>query len=218
MLCGILPPVSIGLITVAYGPAYRRFLPRWGEAVSRLNTPPDQITVVTDNPVDVLDHLNVVNMPIAVIRARGEHKHHPQVYANQAVEDTDTDWICKMDVDDVIKPHAFDRLHNTPCDVWMFGISYQGRELHPPAINAQTILASPHNLVFSGSPYRKWLSQGAKYRDMIYEDWMFWIDCAKQNARFCHSGTIDYEYVMHGGNISTRSDDAYWQAVVRSLR
>lgn len=210
--------MSIGVITVAYGDKYRGFLPRWVEAINSLHTKPEQVTIVTDDMTDAAMQAADVESLLTIVGAKGEHVHHPQVYANQAVEATDTDWICKMDVDDIIYSHAFDRLAEADCDVWMFGISYQTQTMLAPSVNSQTILDSPHNLVFSGSPYRKWVTEKARYRDMIYEDWMFWIDCAAQNARFQPSGTIDYEYVMHDDNISSRADDHYWKQVVRRLR
>lgn len=210
--------MSIGIITVAYGATYRGFLLRWAAAVNALHTQPDVVTIMTDDTGDALRQTADLRAPVQIHTIQGTHKHHPQVYANQALEHTDTDWICKMDVDDVIYPHAFNNLRNAACDVWMFGITHNGHTLLPGHVSAKDVLASPHNLVFSGSPYRKWLTTGAKYRDMIYEDWAFWIDCAKQGARFCPSPTADYDYVMHGENISTRADDGYWQAIVRSLK
>lgn len=206
------------MVTVAVGSKYRDFLPRWVTGLNLLVTQPSEVTVVTDDLADAALKASGIRAPLRLMRAEGGHQHHPQVYANQAIKVTETDWICKMDVDDIIYPHAFDRLDQANCDVWMFGIRYRDRNLHAPAVTAEDILRSPHNLVFSGSPYRKWLTEKATYRDMIYEDWMFWIDCAAQEARFCHSNTIDYEYVMHEDNISSRADDAYWQSVVRSLR
>ena len=206
-------------MTVAVGPTYQAFLPAWAESIAALNTQPEQVTVVSDDlaPTYAAQLSEILNQ-WQLITSTKTWTHHPQVLVNDGIKATDTDWICKLDVDDRIYPHAFDRLHNTACDVWMFGIRHGDLLLHPPAAKAEDILRSPHNLVFSGSPFRKWLTGGAGFRDMIYEDWMFWIDCAKQNARFCHSGTIDYEYVTHGENISSRVDDAYWQAVVRGLR
>lgn len=207
--------MSIGIATVAYGQTYRDFLPQWRSAVANLHTQPDDILIVTDDAEDarraIGDHTAII-VPI-----KGAHKHHPQKYLDGPVRDLDTDWVCKMDVDDHILPHAFDRLASAQCDVFMFGIRYQGKNLHAPPVRAQNIIEIPENLVFSGSPYRKWLLSEATYRDMIYEDWAFWIDCAKQNARFQSSGTIDYDYVMHGQNISIRADDKYWRSIVRSL-
>ena len=217
-LIGNTTHMSIGVVTVAYGAKCRAFLPRWVEAINSLAVEPDEVTVVTDDLIDATMKTADVNSLVRVIKAEGTHTHHPQVYANQAVEVTSTEWICKMDVDDIIYPHAFDRLGDADCDVWMFGIRYCNQSLYAPAVTAEHIMTSPHNLVFSGSPYRRWLHDEATYRDMIYEDWMFWIDCAAQGARFCHSNTIDYEYVMHDDNISTRADDAYWQSEVRRLR
>ena len=210
--------MSIGLVTVAYGVTYRAFLPAWIEAVNQLNTPPDRITIVTDDVSDVRIHAAASVVEVEVIAAKGKHKHHPQVYVNQAIAATDTDWICKMDIDDKILPHAFDCLRNLPCDVYMFGIRHQGQDMTAQQITYVHVLQSPHNLVFSGSPFRKWVWTSNQYKDMIYEDWAFWIGCAKQQARFLQSETIDYEYVSHGHNISEQSDDSYWQQIVRSLR
>lgn len=206
------------MVTVAYGQTYRDFLPRWVEAINSLTTRPDTVTIVTDDMTDAAMQAADVRSALTVVSAKGEHRHHPQVYANQGIEATETDWICKMDVDDLIYPHAFDTLATAECDVWMFGIRYRTQTMLALSVDSQTILESPHNLVFSGSPYRRWLTEKAHYRDMIYEDWMFWIDCAAQGARFQPSGTVDYEYVMHEDNISRRADDQYWQGVVRGLR
>jgi hypothetical protein len=207
--------VSIGIATVAYGQKYRDFLPYWIWAVQCLNTQPDEILIVTD---DVGDARRAVGDHRAtIVHTEGSHKHHPQKYLDPAIRRLETDWVCKMDVDDLIRPHAFDRLATAHCDVWMFGIHYQNHDLHAPHITAEDILRLEANLVFSGSPYRKWLLTEASYRDMIYEDWAFWVDCAKQNARFQPSGTIDYDYVMHTDNISTHANDGYWQSVVRSI-
>lgn len=209
--------VSIGIITVAHGDTYRAQLAGWVTAVNMLETQADAVIVVTDDTADAALRLKNLRATYEIMKASGTHRHHPQLYANQAMHAIDTDWICKMDADDRILPHAFNNMPDD-CDVLMFGITHQNTHLIPAPTSAQEILNSPHNQVFSGSPYRKWLRNAAHYRDMIYEDWMFWIDCAKQNARFQPTGTVDYEYVMHGQNISSRADDSYWRAVVESLR
>ena len=198
---------------MAHGDKYRDFLPEWAEAVNQLTKKPDQITIVTDqiNKDITLDNL-------LWVKAQGTHKIHPQIYVNQAIQATDTDWICKMDVDDLIRPHALNNLEKKPCDVYMFGIEHQKIDMYAQKITAQHVIESQHNLVFSGSPFRKWVWMQAPYRDMIYEDWLFWIEAAKNEARFCQSETIDYEYRTHNDNISNQHDSNYWTEIVRSLR
>lgn len=204
-------------MTVAHGTTYREHLDSWAEAVSRLNTTPDRIMIVTDDIIDAVDRTRELGN-VTVIKKTHGHKHHPQVYVNEAIKRIDTDWICKMDVDDRIHPHALDPLEATEADVYMFGISHNNTNLPARHVTAHDILTSDHNLVFSGSPFRKWLTHRAKFRDMIYEDWAFWIECAKQNARFHPSPSIDYEYTMHDHNISQHVDHEYWATIAKGYR
>jgi hypothetical protein len=205
--------MSVGIVTVAYGDTYRAFLPEWLEAVNQLTKKPDQITIVTDqiNKNIALDNL-------VWVEAQGIHKIHPQIYVNQAITATDTDWICKMDVDDLIRPHALNNFEKNPCDVYMFGMYHNKINMYAQKITAQHVIESRHNLVFSGSPFRKWVWKQAPFLDMIYEDWLFWIEAAKNGATFCQSETIDYEYRTHSNNISNQHDSNYWTEIVRSLR
>ena len=212
--------MTIALVCVAVGDPYRAFLPRWFHAVSALERKPDQIMVVTDDPAAAIATLGNAWLDSAVFKkATGSYQTHPQVLVNEAIASTNTDWVCKMDVDDVIFPHALTPLDTAQdCDVWMFGIQLSGQWLPARHATRADILKSPHNLVFSGSPFRRWVWERARYRDMICEDWMFWIDAAKNGARFQASPSIDYEYVIHGDNITLRTDLAAAEANVRSLR
>lgn len=188
--------MSIGLITVAYGEMYRNLLPEWVNAVNSLSTAPEIISIVTDNLVDATMKAFELEHPFITIQADDTHKHHPQVYANQAIEAIDTTWICRMDVDDKIYPHAFNELEQCETDVYCFGISINGeRNLHPQNVTASEILKSSHNLLFAGSPFRReaWKNTMG-YQDMLYDDWRFWRDLAETGATFTPSGTIDYEY------------------------
>jgi hypothetical protein len=212
--------MTIGVVTVAVGDTYLDRLQTWATAVAQLNRQPEIVTVVTNRMprryVEILDDL----LPQwQLVTTERTWKHHPQVLVNDAIAMTDTDWICKMDADDVILPHAFDTIDDlTSTDVLMFGIRTEGKDLTFRDITAEHILKIEHNLVFSGSPFRKWLWSDNHFRDMIFEDWAFWIGCAKQTTRFTHTGTIDYVYTTHDEQISTRADTAYWTAIVEGTR
>ena len=211
--------MTIGVVTVAVGEPYQARLETWAIAVAELHRQPDQVTIVVDTIPDALiSNLDSILGEWQLIYSKTEWIHHPQVMINDGIAFTETEWICKMDVDDVILPHALDTIddmHDT--DVLMFGIRTNDRDLTFSGVTSDDILKAQHNLVFSGSPYRKWLWHDNPYRDMIFEDWAFWLGCARQTRRFTHTGTIDYIYTTHPDQISARADEAYWAQIVRSL-
>jgi hypothetical protein len=211
--------VSIGIVAVAYGDKYRAFLPRWMRALTMLERQPDRVMIVTDDVPSAIAALGDVYLSSAVFKqAHGTFNVHPQVLVNEAIASVNTEWICKMDIDDVIFPHALNNLDRTDADVYMFGIQLSGQWLPARHATRADILKSPNNLVFSGSPFRRWVWERAPYRDMICEDWMFWIDAARNGARFHASPDIDYEYVIHGDNITLRTDMAAAERNVRGMR
>ena len=211
--------MTVGVVAVAYGDTYRAFLPRWTRAVSMLETPPDAITVVTDNVEDCLNRAQDTDLSSVVfMQASGSFHTHPQVLVNEAIAATGTDWVCKMDADDIIFPHALNAVDTCSADVYMFGIQLSGQWLPARHATRADILKTPHNLVFSGSPFRRWVWERSPFRDMICEDWRFWIDAATNGARFYASPNIDYEYVIHGDNITLRVDMAEAERNVREDR
>ena len=208
--------MTIGVVTVAYGDKYRAFLPSWIQAITMLERKPDKITVVTDNVSSAMASLGNIQLSNATFRqAHNTFTVHPQVLVNEAIDSTHTDWICKMDVDDLIYPHALNNLDTCEADVYMFGIMHQNHRLPARKVSGELILNTMHNLVFSCSPFKRWVWEAAPYRDILCEDWAFWIDASKNGATFEASPTIDYEYVMHGDNISLRGDFPAYETMVR---
>lgn len=210
--------MTIGVAAVAYGETYRAFLPRWARAITALERKPDKVIVVTDDVPSCLEQLGDSRLHnITFLQARGTYIHHPQVLVNEGIVRLDTDWVCKMDIDDIIFRHAFNDLP-VDADVYMFGIQLNEKWLPARHVTRGDIMRSDYNLVFSGSPFRKWVWEKSPYKDMICEDWAFWLDAAKNAARFVASPNIDYEYVLHGDNITLRSDMATAENRVRGMR
>ena len=210
--------MSIGVVTVAYGDRYLKFLPEWLSAVGDLKTKPDAVKIVTDNRAEVQQFVNASTVAADVIYSDTVPANHPQVLVNEAIALCDTDWICKMDVDDLIYPHALDQVANADCDVLMFGISLAAKAFFAQEISALDIRTQAENLVFSGSPFRRWVWERSQYQDMVYEDWAFWVNAAKNGARFLPSNSIDYEYRVHGNNISLNCNDYYWREQVKAMQ
>lgn len=211
--------MSVGVVAVAYGDTYRAFLPRWMRAMTMLEQKPQQIMVVTDDVPDCIARLGDVYLSSVIFKqAHGTFERHPQYLVNEGIASMNTDWICKMDMDDIIFPHAFNGLHDCLADVYMFGIQLDEKWLPAHHITAKDVLRSNHNLIFSGSPFKRWVWEKQGFRDMICEDWMFWIDAAKNGARFQASPNIDYEYVIHGDNITLHTDMEVAENNVRGMK
>lgn len=211
--------MSVGVVAVAYGDNYRAFLPRWMRAMTMLEQKPQQIMVVTDDVPDCIARLGDVYLSSVIFKqAHGTFERHPQYLVNEGIASMNTDWICKMDMDDIIFPHAFNGLHDCLADVYMFGIQLDEKWLPAHHITAKDVLRSNHNLIFSGSPFKRWVWEKQGFRDMICEDWMFWIDAAKNGARFQASPNIDYEYVIHGDNITLHTDMEVAENNVRGMK
>ena len=213
--------MTVGIVTVAVGDLYRGFLPDWAEAVAALQTRADYYCIVTDRIDENIESAAETLGPNGHIMTSDKRwEYHPQVLVNEAIAECDTDWIVKMDADDRIYGHA---LNDWPdADVVMFGITLdigeRPRNLIPGETTADAIMRIEHNLVFSGSPFRRSLWEKNHYRDMIYEDWAFWVGCARQGARFAPTGRADYRYTAHEDQMSRHADDTYWTKIVRGLK
>lgn len=216
--------MSIGLATVAFHDDYRAHLHGWVEAVDELHRQPDHIVIVTDAfTYEIVHALDTLRPKVTIVTSPPEYLHHPQVLINRGIAHLNTDWVCKIDVDDRIYPHALDRVEATPADVYMFGIrltvgdQHRG-DLFAPVATTESVRTSKENLVFSGSPFRRWVWEANPYRDMIFEDWAFWIEAAKAGATFTQSGNIDYEYRLHDHNITHNIDEQAWRDIVENIR
>lgn len=192
--------MTVAVVTVAVGETYRAFLPRWLAAVGALERRPEHIIIITDKPADVaaIQHRET----LYVRKPTGSFRNHAQVLSNEGIALTNAEWICRMDVDDVIYPHALNELDNTRADVYCFGISVNGDRLLPAqTVTARRVLAAQDNLLTAGSPYRRWVwEQSTGYQDIIYDDWRFWREAAANGARFHASGSIDYYYTLSTHN------------------
>jgi hypothetical protein len=212
--------VTVGVVTAAWGEKYRAMLPSWATSVAGLDRVPDRVTVAGDfMPDDLRAELDEIIPGWVFIPAVDSPKKHPAVVNNEGIAATDTDWIVRLDVDDVIYPHALDTIDSIDADVLMFGALVNGDPVRAKPISAIDILVNGNNLVVPCSPFRKWVWEKAPYRDMIFEDWVFWVEAAANGAVFTQSDGIDYEYRMDadGAFLSADWADAE-QGVLRVRR
>jgi glycosyltransferase involved in cell wall biosynthesis len=201
---------TIGIVTVAMADLYRRFLPEWAASVAALNRQPDVVCIVADEMDDDLWTEILGLLPQAqLVRSKNEWQHHAQVLANDAIAHMETDWVCRLDADDLILPHAFDRLDGVTADVYSFGISINNERDHSSiAVSTSTVRNSPNNHLYSASPFRRsvWVANGG-FVDAVYQDWIFWRQAAAHGAEFEASATVDYIWRSHDAQVSAHCDD-----------
>lgn len=198
--------VKIAIVTVAHGATYRDFLPRWAESIAHLQRQPDEVIIVTDDVADAARASAWI--PVRIKRTETSFERHAQLLVNQGIAATDADWIVKLDADDLIYPHALNALDFAEGDVFMFGVSVNGKTPIPAkSVEGQDILAAGDNLLHAASPFRRWVwEKSSGFQDMLYDDWAFWREAASNGAKFQASATIDYEYRLEGHNATLGID------------
>ena len=210
--------VSVGIVTSCYGPTYHRFLDDWSAAILDLNTAPDWITVIHDgvdsNTRQRLDRRHDIVWIEDTLTA---HRQHPQVHVNEAIAQTFTDWILKVDVDDELLPHALDGWQKTQADVVSFGYRIDLADHPSRPISAQEIQRRTDNPIGSCSPFRRWVWETNHFADLLYDDWAFWIQAAEAGATFTNTGRVDYRYRSHPQQMSRNIDHAQAMREIESL-
>lgn len=209
--------MSVGIVTSCYGPTYYGFLDQWSLAILDLNKHPDWITIVHDGVPEELQRILNRRIDPVWIELQTSHRLHPQVNVNEAISRTFTDWILKVDVDDLLLEHALDGWQDTEADVVSFGYRIDLADHPSRPVTAEQMMAKLDNPIGSCSPFRRWVWEANKFRDTLYDDWAFWIEAARAGAVFSHTGRVDYRYRSHPEQISKRIDHSVARAQIEVL-
>lgn len=197
--------MTIAVVATCVGTPYHQFLNEWIDAIMALERRPDEVVVSTDL---VEEETTLPNGLIRYIPVTQESKNgHWGSAVNEAIAMTTSDWICKVDIDDLILPHALNELDSCKADVYSFGLKYGEQNLYAPYVNAEIILNHRSDPgIFSNSPYRRSVWEANPYEDIVYGDAVFWYAAAIKNATFAISSNIDYIYRIHDGQVTKRTD------------
>ena len=209
--------MSVGIVTSCYGPNYYGFLDQWSLAILDLNQHPDWITIVHDGVPEDLQR--IINRRIDPVWIEGQtaFRLHPQVNINEAIARTFTDWILKVDVDDLLLEHALDEWQDTEADVVSFGYRIDLADHPSRPVTAEQMLSKTDNPIGSCSPFRRWVWEANKFRDTLFDDWAFWIEAARSGAVFDYTGRVDYRYRSHPEQMTKRHSTADALAEIRAL-
>jgi hypothetical protein len=199
---------SIAVVSSCTGSAFWKFLPAWAHAVAGVTRAPDEVVVVTDAPPGVRAEVETV-IDVRWVEPNRPWEHHPAYQVNDAIAETTSDWIAKLDVDDLALPGYLTGVDGCDADVWCVGYRLNGQDHVIPTWPANVILAAENNLLASCSPFRRWLWEADEWPDSVYDDWCFWLHAAKLAAKFESSQSVGYEYRQHPDQ-TTRHADLAW--------
>lgn len=184
--------MSIGVCVVA-SRTYVDHLPDWAESVNALTTSPDQILVLTEDPVPAWfrdwswKRLDARDVSFAALWG-------------QALGAMQTDWVVWIGADDRFRPTALDGLERDDADVVALGFQYDTGQTWIPHPTREQVLEVAANEVTCGSAYRRSLYD-PEYMNTRFgglADWAFWVGLAARGARFAGTGRIDVDYAYAG--------------------
>ncbi len=172
--------MTVAVVSCVYGTDYDQFIPEWENALKNLTRPADEI---------ILHH-----------GERLPDEEYPQArLLNEAVLQATSEWIWKLDVDDLALPDALDLIDYVASDVWLMGYVHSvDGEYVPPALPNDQYLASSKNTYPSMSAFRReaFLEVGG-YPLIGHEDWGLWRRMARANCAFESSGRVHCMYRRH---------------------
>jgi glycosyltransferase involved in cell wall biosynthesis len=196
--------MTIAVVATCVGKPFHQFSQGWIKAVLELERKPDEIVISTDLVK------REIWLPDGVVRyvpvTQQSSSGHWAFAVNEAIAVTSSDWICKIDIDDLILPHALNEIDACEADVYCFGIKIREHDHYATQVNAEILLNQTDPQIYSNSPYRRWIWEAHPYEDMFYEDGVFWYAAAVEGATFAISPNIDYVYGIHENQTTKHVD------------
>lgn len=194
---------------------------------------PDWLRLAYDSCVGIADQIEVVHNNYGTVINKDGYRYRGIADAlNSGILALNTDWIMRLDDDNLlIAPSArtlLQRLKHEPgydnCELISVVCEFFGDVDHPWCehtfgypLSLDGILQQ--NQVAAGSWFRKslWRMIG-QFEPMEFEDWRFWIRCARLGLRHKHYAEPVYKHRVHNANLGqTLTDEelAYWNHKVK---
>mgnify|MGYP001354196753 CR=1 FL=1 len=183
--------MSVTIVSCVYGDPYKRFVPRWVDAIAALKPGPDAVIVATDGDIDIPD--------VRVVESFC-HWRYPQAWhLRKAVEAADTDWVWVVDIDDLAHPDGLFGIDAVQGDVWQMGFDRSdGLSYLPPQMSAVEFLASERNVYVAGSAFQTDIFHDCGgFPDVALQDWGLWRRLARHGAKVVSSGRTHFKYMRH---------------------
>ena len=188
--------MDIGIFTIAYN-GYGRFALQWCNSISKLTRKPTQATIALFGE----NHGLTDDMRIKCSKVLGStlkiiHKGELTTKGagrNKAVEDTPTEWIMLLDIDDIILPIAIEEFEkHDKHDIDAIACAYREdrldgskRHVHPPkTLSREALLNWRTSWLTPYCPFRRQFWEKHPYFDGEYPNIPLMFDFAIAGAKF----------------------------------
>jgi hypothetical protein len=169
---------TLAIYTSSHAERYGVFIPRYWEAVKRLNRQPDQIVILYHES-------NLTRFPESVpaeylsrVKLVETKKEHNAETVNMMIGAADTDWVAFCGLDDQVFPEAYDELADVgSAEILVGNVKMSNGSDFIGVWDIE--LMKKRNPLTALSPYRKnlWERVGG-CPNIRWSDWGFWIKCA----------------------------------------
>lgn len=198
--------LNIGVVTAAWGD-YGQFLSDWADSLINQTVKPTMVAIVDaglTDPDAFLDAANKLHAAGLDVRFGNIITRGMGVAMNRAVELTPTEWIIRLDADDILLPHAIADVAELAedTDVVSIGALRDGREVLFPDTSTEWILSGRQGAM-SPSAFRRKFWEHAPF--LTANDWIesaFWVGLAHHGARFTPTTRAGFVYRRHEGSHS----------------
>jgi hypothetical protein len=181
---------TLAIHTSSHAAHYGVFIPRYWDAIKRLNRQPDQIVILyhESNLTGFAD--SVPAQYRSRVKLIETDKEHGAETVNIAIEAADTEWVAFCGLDDQVLPEAYDELeHIVDAEILVGNVKMSNGSDFVGVWDTE--LLKSRNTLTALSPYRKalWERVGG-WPDIRWNDWGFWIKCAMAGVQTVQSANF----------------------------
>lgn len=191
---------DVSVISCIYGTSHDQFIPRWSEAIRKLNPMPREVIVASDRR-------RAITWATVVTQPSDEVWFYPQpFYLQQALNHVTSEWVWIHDIDDVAFDDALAGVSRCEADVFQFGYHRSDGEVYmPPQLTAGEVLEAERNPFVAGSCIRtEKLREVGGFPDVALQDWALWRRLAHADATFATSDWPRFRYMRHSATRGER--------------
>lgn len=186
---------TITLYTMSWGGYWDRYGKTWSEYINKLNTRPDEIIIVSDEPLDmstisITD--NIKNVVVQSLPGQSNVSH----YRNTAIENSSSEWVVASDIDDIPFENYLDNLDDSS-DIHAFSFIDENDKKfisNADSLKDRAYLDFKTNLIPGTSAIKKSFFKNIRYENDCYEDRTFYAMAYFLNPKVSVDESIRFKY------------------------
>ena len=185
--------MSIAVCVTVWGDFWDRYGEQFIEQMSKLNTEPDEVIVSSPKSLKLPKHWHEIIQP-----------HHKWSNWNDTMFAAWSDWVMPVGMDDIWFPDALDGLTDVDedvkiiCNPWM----QDGQVWAATQEGLDQILHVSHNPMLGGNLIRRSVLWSIPYRQVVWNDWIQWMEIKKLGYKVAFRGNPAYEHIRRSDSYS----------------